>query len=755
MSATGATGPEKTLRPDLDLTHSLGTANKRWKKLWVGEITAADNINLIGDDPNNPPSLSIPSLNPENPSNPVNVAQALLELQSVIDDAINVAIGPPGPQGVQGLPGIQGPDGPIGDTGPTGDTGQTGDTGPTGNTGPTGGGDTGPTGPTGVTGPTGNTGPTGGGDTGPTGPTGITGPTGNTGPTGGGDTGPTGVTGPTGNTGPRGDQGIQGSTGPRGDQGIQGIQGIQGPQGVVGSQGPQGQRAGLRYTFSNSINTNQYPGLGGFTLNSATYSSVTQIAIATQLASGTSTLQYINSWTTSSSSNIKGHIHLHSNANGDESYAIYALNSVSVPAGSNNLWLQLNVSFVGKGNDFDNNEICAIFFLPKGDIGQQGIQGIQGPIGLTGPQGIQGIQGIQGPIGLTGPTGLAKTAFSASYYKESALTGGFRQLNQTAGNYNFWSTTYDDLLTTVTPKISSRNPTSTTIWPVQLTIPTGFTGAKIKNIYFSMENIGLTQSYGSSYPAMIGYGTSACKQDSWEYHTFAGTYNMTDNRWLTNTNVPDYNQPWNWSLGTTAKATDTFIPGFHIRLYYATSFANMISNIWNPIFLFKSGSPVSGNLPLRFTIPFQGNAGGKTFPSLTSSPRTNWSAYWLNNYVDDLSGANYFDKLVINPYRIPLSALLGGNQLNFGWTASDFIYQTDYYLGISINMLDPLPTSGNPALYSNQNQGGYKWSSFKPSTADLTKTYSPNIPDGAPDNLVAYNYLLLNNFHFNVNGEYI
>ena len=45
---------------------------------------------------------------------------------------------------------------------------------------------------------------------------------------------------------------------------------------------------------------------------------------------------------------------------------------------------------------------------PIGNTGPQGIQGIQGPIGNTGPQGIQGIQGpqgIEGPIGLTGANG--------------------------------------------------------------------------------------------------------------------------------------------------------------------------------------------------------------------------------------------------------------------------------------------------------------------------------------------------------------
>ena len=43
---------------------------------------------------------------------------------------------------------------------------------------------------------------------------------------------------------------------------------------------------------------------------------------------------------------------------------------------------------------------------PKGDTGEQGIQGIEGPKGDKGDQGIQGIQGKVGPKGDTGATGL-------------------------------------------------------------------------------------------------------------------------------------------------------------------------------------------------------------------------------------------------------------------------------------------------------------------------------------------------------------
>ena len=48
------------------------------------------------------------------------------------------------------------------------------------------------------------------------------------------------------------------------------------------------------------------------------------------------------------------------------------------------------------------------FVIPRGDTGEQGIQGIQGPAGATGEQGIQGPQGdtgSQGPQGDTGPAG--------------------------------------------------------------------------------------------------------------------------------------------------------------------------------------------------------------------------------------------------------------------------------------------------------------------------------------------------------------
>jgi hypothetical protein len=72
---------------------------------------------------------------------------------------INVATGPPGPQGKRGPPG---PAGPAGARGPQGDTGPRGLEGPKGETGPRGlQGEAGPKGEPGPAGPKGDTGPQG------------------------------------------------------------------------------------------------------------------------------------------------------------------------------------------------------------------------------------------------------------------------------------------------------------------------------------------------------------------------------------------------------------------------------------------------------------------------------------------------------------------------------------------------------------------------------------------------------------------
>ena len=723
---TGATGPEKTLRPDLDLTHSLGTASKRWKKLWVGEITASETVNITGvNGAVTQPHLIIPDAN----GDPIDVAETLAGIQDLIETTISIAVGPPGPQGPRGVPGIQGDEGPQGPQGISGDIGQTGPIGQTGDIGPTGPigvGDTGPTGvfgPTGDIGPTGYTGPTGLGDTGPTG---DIGPIGYTGPTGSGATGPTGI------TGPQGDKGDQGVPGPQGNIGIQGIQG---PQGV---QGPQGQKAGFYYEFDDSSINMSAPLLGKFRFNDKSAGLTTRIAISTTLAvSGVSVASVIDSWNLNFTT--KGQIYICSNANGDGSFAIFNLISITQQTG----WRLLTVEHVAS-QPFSSSEACTIFFIPRSDIGPTGPIGPIGPIGptgLKGDQGIQGPQGIQGLIGATGPIGTSKSTFSAAFYKDSSLAGAFRQNN----GANFWSRSSE---LKVTP--TGQSGPIASIWPIQLTIPQNFSKAEIKNIYFSFEDVGVTQLTGTT--ANVAYGTSACFNDSWEYEIWNGTAKDLNNNpitlsnttyWGTHNPNQNFSEPWTWRSGDTKGGAAYNIPNFHIRLYYANNFDEMIQNKWNPIFLrrninFTGGAPA---LPLRFTIPFE----EITFNTNTTQPKQNWVAYWLNKYVNDINGADFFDKLVINPFRIPFP----GTNLAGGWFATDFYYTSEMYLGISLNAV-PLISTYSSSWSNSAPSITSPWTSIKPSTMTILSSGT------TPPNLSDYpTYHGLNAMHCHINGEYL
>lgn len=114
------------------------------------------------------------------------VRAKLNELHGVFEDAVDNAVGPPGPPGADST--VPGPKGDQGDPGPKGDTGNPG----ADSTVP------GPKGDTGLTGPKGDTGLTGADSTvpGPKGDTGDTGPK--------GDQGDPGPKGDTGDTGPAG-----------------------------------------------------------------------------------------------------------------------------------------------------------------------------------------------------------------------------------------------------------------------------------------------------------------------------------------------------------------------------------------------------------------------------------------------------------------------------------------------------------------------------------------------------------------------
>ena len=84
---------------------------------------------------------------------------------------------------------------------------------------------------------------------------------------------------------------------------------------------------------------------------------------------------------------------------------------------------RLDVGTVSTGNPGTNasvtiagnaGEQLVSFVIPRGDVGAQGIQGIQGETGPQGDTGAQGIQGIQGDTGETGAQGIQGVVVSYS-----------------------------------------------------------------------------------------------------------------------------------------------------------------------------------------------------------------------------------------------------------------------------------------------------------------------------------------------------
>lgn len=224
--------------------------------------------------------------------------------------------------------------------------------------------------------------------TGPPGPAGPAGPQGIQGIPGlQGPAGPKGDTGDAGPQGPPGLKGDAGDVGPQGPQGVQGVAGVKGDQGDVGPQGPAGAKG-----------DQGDPGPAG----------------AEAL------------WT------FRGAY---------SGGAAYAVGDVATFNGQ--LWYRLN-SNGGNVGDTPSEGTFWTLLAAKGDQGDVGPQGIQGPAGAkgdqgdTGPQGIQGIQGPagakgdQGDVGPQGPAGTTTWAgitdkpstFSPSAHKASHATGG-------------------------------------------------------------------------------------------------------------------------------------------------------------------------------------------------------------------------------------------------------------------------------------------------------------------------------------------
>ena len=158
------------------------------------------------------------------------------QLQSIISQAVQNLVGPPGPMGLTGVPG---PTGMMGETGLKGEEGQMGEQGPRGARGMVG--------PPGLEGKRGRPGRDGErGLSGPTGPKGepglqgLPGLPGNKGDRGykgdAGSKGTEGSRGMPGEDGPPGLAGVPGEMGPRGFPGPRGFNGLPGPPGIPGSE---------------------------------------------------------------------------------------------------------------------------------------------------------------------------------------------------------------------------------------------------------------------------------------------------------------------------------------------------------------------------------------------------------------------------------------------------------------------------------------------------------------------------------------
>ena len=187
--------------------------------------------------------------------------------------------------------------------------------------------------------------------------------------------------GPTGPTGPTGTDGIQGPTGDTGTIGPTGDTGTIGPQGTIGETGPtgsQGAKSGLDYQFSDVV-TDADPGTGYLRFNNAAIGSTTEIYISTLGVLGENFAAFIDAWDDSTSA-IKGHLLIKSNANASTPFGTFALNSITSASG----YRKLGVTYVS-GANFADDDFLALDFYPTGDLGATGPTGTTGPTGPTGP----------------------------------------------------------------------------------------------------------------------------------------------------------------------------------------------------------------------------------------------------------------------------------------------------------------------------------------------------------------------------------
>jgi hypothetical protein len=113
--------------------------------------------------------------------------------------------------------------------------------------------------------------------------------------------------------------------------------------------------------------------------------------------------------------------------------------------------------------------------------GSQGIQGIQGEIGLTGSQGIQGIQGVQGVKGDIGSSGLVSVS-SPLLNSSGVLSLDESSLGLAHGNISDWGTYINQaLLTSSSPSFNVLTANGYVVSGYSLSSPTRVLTTQYKN----------------------------------------------------------------------------------------------------------------------------------------------------------------------------------------------------------------------------------------------------------------------------------
>jgi hypothetical protein len=208
------------------------------------------------------------------------------------------------------------------------------------------------------------------------------------------------------------------TTGIPGPAGTNGTQGATGATGATGAAGPQGNQGGFLYIFSTTTSFMNAPPPMRFKFNSATISSVTEIAIAVTTLDLSDIGAYIQTWVTSGG----GILTIKSNINGDSSYCIFRIPVQDIQA-------ILSESFTITSYSFSITYVSGT--LPTfGDPYTVNFS----RSGVNGTDGLDGLNGSPGPLGTSSAARLTIQAVT-----ETSLTSGTSPAISTAT----YSTYYD------------------------------------------------------------------------------------------------------------------------------------------------------------------------------------------------------------------------------------------------------------------------------------------------------------------------